>query len=64
MNLIVKVVRSKYRRGWALEHNQPSGFKGIIGHQWAWFKEKAEAEKSAQELMKCWNSKAEYTTGI
>ena len=53
--VIIKVVTSRDRRGYALEHNQAEGFKGIIGRRWAWFKYKSEAEKSAEELMKCWN---------
>jgi hypothetical protein len=53
--VIIKVVPSQNRKGYSLEHNQPVGFKGIIGKRWAWFKYKSEAEKSAEELMKNWN---------
>jgi hypothetical protein len=53
--VIVKVIRSSYRAGYSLTHNQSNGFKGIIGNEWAWFKYKSDAEKSAEELMNCWN---------
>jgi hypothetical protein len=54
--VIIKVVTSRDRKGYALEHNQAEGFKGIIGRRWAWFKYKADADKSAEELMVCWNN--------
>jgi hypothetical protein len=53
--VIIRVVTSRDRRGYALEHNQREGFKGIIGRRWAWFKYRADAERSAEELMECWN---------
>jgi hypothetical protein len=53
--VIIRVVTSRDRRGYALEHNQSEGFKGIIGNRWAWFKYRADAERSAEELMKNWN---------
>ena len=53
--VIIKVVTSRDGQGYALEHNQSEGFKGIIGRRWAWFKYKADADKSAEELMACWN---------
>jgi hypothetical protein len=54
--VVITVVPSKDRVGYSLSHNQPLGFKGIVGRSWAWFKYKSEALKSAEELMKCWNS--------
>ena len=56
-NIIITVVPSLDRRGYSLSHNQPEGFKGIIGTQWAWFKNRLDAVKSAEELMKTWNIK-------
>ncbi len=53
--VIIRVVTSRDRRGYALEHNQSEGFKGIIGNRWAWFKYRADVERSAEELMKNWN---------
>jgi hypothetical protein len=54
--VIIKVVTSKNRRGYELEHNQPVGFKGIIGRRWAWYKYRKDAEASAESLMTCWNN--------
>lgn len=53
--VIITVVPSQEGEGYSLEHNQPLGFKGIIGRRWAWFKYKSEALASAEELMRCWN---------
>lgn len=54
--VVIRVVPSgSGRGGYSLQHNQPAGFKGIIGSRWAWFKYKRDAERSAEELMRCWN---------
>lgn len=54
--IIVTVVRSNGKPGYTLRHNQLTGFKGISGMEWGWYKTKKSAMARAEELMKCWNS--------
>jgi hypothetical protein len=52
----IEVIKTPYRKqGYSLKHNQPNGFKGIIGRIWSWYKYKSDAIIAAQRLELCWN---------
>jgi hypothetical protein len=51
--LIITVQR--VRKGYTLQHNQPSGWMGTMGPRFGWYKEKEDAEGRAKELMQYYN---------
>lgn len=57
MNITITVHKDTNKGyGYNLRHNQPAGFKGIIGNTWAWYKLKRDAVSRAAELLKCWET--------
>ena len=56
-NLEITVIKDNIKGyGYNLKHNQPKGFKGIIGNTWAWYRYKRDANDAVTELMKCWKT--------
>lgn len=43
-----KVIKGTRGYGYSLMHNQPAGYKGIIGSVWAWYRYKRDAIEAAE----------------